>query len=190
MEKVDNTSEAKWSFEIGEFREHLTGDNELQVVLRAHLYLEHVVIEFMKEALPKHHFLKMDRINFRTKVEIAASLDLIPDELIPAIMKVNELRNNVAHDLRYVVSGRDKKKFFDLFPDLGKELILYGGEKRNKYPLEKVGLGHMFKVLVVLIEIRRQDYVEWRQRKDGAFQHLGDVLENLKKKYPDLLGDL
>lgn len=168
---------AAWSFDLGAFGKHLPHDNDLESTIRGHLYLEHVLIHLLREALPNFHLMQIERVPFSIKVEICAALGVLSPDLVFPIKKINELRNKVAHKIDYTISVQDKRDLLNLFPEVGRELVLEFGKPGQSFPVERVSVAQFVRVAVVMADISRQSYVAWKMRRDAALENANKVLE-------------
>jgi hypothetical protein len=82
-----------------QFTEHLTSARPLEVLLRGHLWVEAELIAVLQDVLPFPNLIDLDRLNFPQKISFVAAHGFIRPEDIPAYMKLNSLRNKVAHNL-------------------------------------------------------------------------------------------
>lgn len=172
--------EAKWSFDLKKMREHLDGDDELQVIVRGHLYLEHVLIEFLSEAMRYPDAVDLRRVPYGLKMDLCVGLGMLSKSLVPPMNKVNEFRNRVAHNLNYAFTDQDKSDFYNCYPKFGQTLVLERGEKGKSFPLGEISYGHMIKVIIVLLDIDRQRYVQWKEKRREAFENAKRVLDKVE----------
>jgi hypothetical protein len=87
------------SFDEQAVRQQLSSADVEQSILRAHLWVEHFVVELLNGSLPNPEALRADRLSFALKVELAVSLNVVPSELAPSLMCLNNLRNKAVHRL-------------------------------------------------------------------------------------------
>ena len=82
-------------------------------ILRAHLYLEHYMTEYLEKANPRLGSLSDARLSFNQKVFLldAGSPTLI--DLIPGIKHLNKVRNRLAHQLTAIVREEEAAVFLD-----------------------------------------------------------------------------
>lgn len=165
-----------WSFDLETMKSHLDGDDELLVIVRGHLYLEHVLIAFLTEALRYPEVIKFRRIPYPLKVDLCAALGVVPKEVVPALIKVNEFRNKMAHNLNYQFTEQDKLDLYNCYPKYGQVLVRELGEPNKEHPLSEVSFGHMLKVIVILCDLGRLRYVEWKQKRTEALDNARRVL--------------
>ncbi|MGG3642022.1 hypothetical protein ABES38_11700 [Bacillus gobiensis] len=92
-------------------------DNEIQmVILKMHLYIEKELNEFIKEFFEKPDLLLNDmKLSFIAKLKILHALDddIIDKPLYNAILKINNVRNSLAHTLNYEFTEDEFKKLHD-----------------------------------------------------------------------------
>jgi hypothetical protein len=179
--KVDDTDDNAslldgFLFDIEQMKRDLNSDDQMQLTVRAHLYVEHILMELLKISLPHHGRLTLDRVNFMLKMEICAATGALNPALIDPIKHLNTFRNRLAHNLHYELTEKDKQKIFDSFDKNSRLLILENGKKGQISTLEETPLSQVYKVIVVLLEISRQRYLEWTNKKKAAFENAKRVL--------------
>lgn len=184
-EHYRKAKEGNWSFEFNLLNKHLDGDDELQVIVRGHLYLEHVLIQFLNQALPLPEAIDLRRVPYSMKIDLCVALRLIRPSLVPPMNKVNELRNRVAHNLHYVFTEKDKLDFYNCYPKFGQTLVSERGQIGKTFPLSEIGYGHMIKVLVVLLDADRLGYIEWKKKRDAAIENARKVLNEVVDRKED-----
>lgn len=81
-------------------------------ILRAHLYLEHYMTEYLEKSNPRLGSLSDARLSFNQKVLL---LDANPSliDLIPGIKRLNTVRNRLAHQLTAIVREEDAAVFLE-----------------------------------------------------------------------------
>jgi len=152
------------------------------LVIRGHLILEHVLISFIQTGLSKSSALKIDRLNFPAKTELAIAMGLLPEDLSPVLLYVNNMRNNFAHDLNFKISPAVIEEFFKKFPKQGQEILLQDDNgSTQSVSLENIRFASFFEVLFVLLDLTRHHYTEWLQHKIEAENRLHDAVTNLKE---------
>lgn len=185
LPSIEELRKMNWSFDIDKLRDQFTTTSDLEATIRIHLYLENTLIVFLREALPFHEALSVDRVPFGMKVEFCAALGLVPLPLVGVLKKINELRNKVAHDLHYTISLQDKRDLFSLMPAYARELVEENGHLGKKFELTEIPIAHFIAVAMVLIDLGRQQYIEWKQKREAAFQQAKDLLTKIKGSPPE-----
>lgn len=91
----------------------------LEVLLRGHLWVEAELIAVLVDILPFPKQIDLGRVSFPQKVSFVAAHGFIRPEDIPAYMKLNSLRNKVAHNLS---AEPDEEYSRDLLKSFGPHL--------------------------------------------------------------------
>lgn len=99
--------------ELDKLNGHMETDEPLQLVIRGHLWFESRLIRYLAEAVPQPEYLENSRLNFSQRLNVAAALDLIPEEDLPAIFKLNRLRNKIAHELDAAIGETEERELFN-----------------------------------------------------------------------------
>src|SRR5437016_971070 len=102
MEKIDTT----YYFDEG-FLKALYTEDMLGAVIRTHLYIENALISFIATSLVFPEEFDFSKLNFPQKINLAQAMGLLFPHEIPAYKSLNNLRNDLAHHLDYVVTEKD-----------------------------------------------------------------------------------
>jgi hypothetical protein len=76
-------------------------------ILRAHLYVEHYLTEYLRKANPRLGNLNSVRISFSQKIDLLDSNDAVVKDIIPGIRHLNKIRNRLAHNLSVEITEAD-----------------------------------------------------------------------------------
>jgi hypothetical protein len=90
------------------------GENNFQIIIRAHLYIEHELRTILFRNL-KHPELLGNRLKFTDYLRFIFALGLIPIEYMPMLNKINNLRNSFAHNLEFIIDEVSLNKIIDTF---------------------------------------------------------------------------
>jgi hypothetical protein len=83
----ETASAEQFSFNTEEFKAHMMEDDGVMVVLRAQLYLEHVLIATLTDALAKPDAINLKGLNFPAKLNLCTAMNLLGEELRNAMNK-------------------------------------------------------------------------------------------------------
>lgn len=97
-----------------QFLEDLRREDDLGLVIRGHLHIEHQLISLASGVLPFASRIDWNEVPFKTKLEIASACGL-PDDRRELIRRLNVLRNDFAHRLSASVQ---KKTVVDIYNSL------------------------------------------------------------------------
>jgi hypothetical protein len=89
----------------------LTREDDVGLVLRGLLHIEHQLIDIANAVLPLGERCEWDKFAYHLKVELAYSCGL-PQDVRGALLKLGKLRNDFAHKLDAVIS---KQSALDLY---------------------------------------------------------------------------
>jgi len=86
-------------------------------VLRSHLVLEHYLIKYIEFLNPNINSLENTRISFAILIDLLKRDDYLINKLIPGMIKLNQIRNRIAHNLDKVIDESDAQEFLriDIF---------------------------------------------------------------------------
>jgi hypothetical protein len=92
------------------------GEDDLGVILRAHLYLESTLDGLIREFLEKPDTIELDRLQFPVKLQLAAAIGALLDEYVAPLKFLNSLRNKFAHNIGAKISESDEENLFSSMP--------------------------------------------------------------------------
>ena len=166
------------SFDEQAVRKQLSSADVEQSILRAHLWVEHLVVELLNGSLPNPEALRADRLSFALKVELAVSLNLVPPELAPSLMCLNNLRNKAVHRLDYRFSDADKRALFDsISADVQAELL-------QESSFDTLSLPVLLRCLVFLLDSLRHFHEErTRIRREQWNRYIRDHGKTVERAF-------
>ncbi|MGH8509066.1 MAG: hypothetical protein ACREVH_10160 [Gammaproteobacteria bacterium] len=101
-----------------QFSDDLLREDDVGLVLRGHLHIEHQLIELVSTCLSFKQRCDWSRISYLAKVDLALASGL-PENRKKVLEKLNTLRNTFAHSLSATIS---KKDILDLYNCLSEPL--------------------------------------------------------------------
>lgn len=106
-------------------------------ILRAHLFVEHFLTEFIQSRNPELGPLDEARISFAQKVALLGAGSAGTSYLIPGIRRLNKVRNRLAHTLRAEVTDDDANAFLqiDMFRAMREEKARRESRTANADPI-------------------------------------------------------
>lgn len=111
------------------FYEHLTMDDALGVVVRAHIHIEASLTEFVEALIPRPE--KLPRLTYAARLRLAVALGLRED-YFEALLMLGELRNQFAHKLDAQLDDAVVTKLYTKLPLDGREITLKSYDATNK----------------------------------------------------------
>lgn len=114
-----NDLKIKLDKDMLEFMKATNDEDELQIILRGQLYIEHEIEKLLRLRMvePEVYFSKNPMFN--SKLNLVVALGLLPKNKMSAYNKLNALRNKFAHELKYKVT---KVKMDELVSTMDTEL--------------------------------------------------------------------
>jgi hypothetical protein len=95
------------------FFQTLAGDDDLAMVVRAHIHIEHELREFILAAAPRPAEVKFPDYDFASTVRLALVLGLEPT-LKAGLTSLAKLRNKFAHKLDAKLTEQDAKQLYNV----------------------------------------------------------------------------
>lgn len=154
-------------FDVEKFKRDMKSDDTMTIIVRAHLHLEHVIIQLIVESLVHPDAIALGKLSFPSKCDLAIALGLIPRNWRTAIIGINEVRNRVAHRLDFSFSLDDEKKIKRSMPSGYIAAVQFElGKKEEDINVTDILLH--FPIFV--------DYLRQKTMKDRIFAHFVNVL--------------
>lgn len=76
-------------------------DNEFQIFIRGHIYIESLLSEIIKRSYENPEALSQLESMFYNKIKLLKAIDYISDEIETLLIRINRVRNKLAHRLQY-----------------------------------------------------------------------------------------
>jgi hypothetical protein len=80
-------------------------------ILRAHLFVEHYMTEYLAKTNPRLGDLNQARLSFSQKTELLEPSNPDMADIVPGIKRLNKIRNRLAHKLNVQVTEEDSSFF-------------------------------------------------------------------------------
>jgi hypothetical protein len=80
-------------------------------ILRAHLFVEHYMTEYLAKTNPRLGDLNQARLSFSQKTELLEPSNPDMADIVPGIKRLNRIRNRLAHKLNVQVTEEDSSFF-------------------------------------------------------------------------------
>lgn len=87
------------------FDDHMRDPSALTQLLKGHLWVEHCLNRAIEIAVNDASRISIDRMSFSAKVDLAMALDAFPTEFEGMLRRVNKVRNEAAHNLRFELTA-------------------------------------------------------------------------------------
>ena len=142
-----------YSFDYDRFLERIGSGERWQTLLQAHLYFDHVITLVLTEALQRPEELDVRRMGFSQKLQLISAMDLLSRDLLPAIGRINDLRNKIAHDLSFEVSDKDERDLRNCLPKYFSDFILEHASRDAPGPPR---FDEIIDLLLLMVEFGRQ----------------------------------
>jgi hypothetical protein len=149
------------------FFEDLAREDDLGLVVKAHLHIEHQIAEFVQTFMQCPEKCDWTRVGFAAKLEIALGLGL-PHHLRKPLEAVGKLRNSFAHDLNYSQAQVDAVALYNGLP-----ARLHSGVKETYRRLRGVELkpsklSNRDLLVIMLLNLRQAIQAEVQRARSAA----------------------
>lgn len=150
------------------FLAHISIDAPLEIVLRGHLWVESSLIRLIEEVVPHPEAIDLARFSFPQKMGLGVALGLVRSEYASAYLKLNALRNRVAHDL---FSAITKEEQDELLQALGPPLRQVSGVDDEEHKDEAFPDPLRAAIATLFLELEGVQDSVIKQREDMAALH-------------------
>ncbi|MEU6509156.1 hypothetical protein [Streptomyces sp. NPDC046942] len=155
--------------ERSKFLKDINAESPLELVIRAHLWIESRMIELLCDLVPYPDRIDFDRFTFPQKVALVAAHGALEQEDVPAYLKLNSMRNKVAHRLEAALSAEDEAALINcLSPKLRHvSMVDEPGVRTQPWPH---ALRSVLAAMVTVVKAQREALLRARgeQRKIAA----------------------
>ncbi|WP_179863349.1 hypothetical protein [Bacillus pseudomycoides] len=93
--------------DVQDFLSATVGVDELQLILRGHLYIEHELERLLKIYMVEPKHILTDRFMFMNKLNLAIALGALSSSKKNSYKRLNDLRNRYVHALKFKMSELD-----------------------------------------------------------------------------------
>jgi len=134
-------------------------------LLQANIYLEFLALKLLERELRNPTEIELDRMTFRSRLDLIAAMELVPKDIISAIRIISRKRNKIAHDLEFKLSDKDLQEIASSIP---KDLKKIAREVNNFEDNEPLLLRHYLSIVVLMFEqyrLERVKYLVWLEYK-------------------------
>ncbi len=144
-------SVTEFSFQVEKMAGRINDGEPWQVVIQAHLYLDHVITATLIDALVRPDAIEPRKLAFSQKLDLVHAMGLLPSPMIHAIRYVNTLRNSIAHRLDFEVTPAEREKLRSVCPPMVRQILEESLEKKSPFALFEY-----LKGFVVIADMHRQ----------------------------------
>ena len=109
----------------------LRGEDDLGVVIRAHLHIESKLESLLRKLIPYYQHLEKARINYSQKVDLALAMGLKP-EYSKVLRKLGKIRNDFAHKPGIDLTNRNVTDLYGALGQKDRDIVLEGYKNTNK----------------------------------------------------------
>ncbi len=178
QEETDKASEP--SFTKEQMVAHLDTPDALNMLIRAHLYFEHILIQAITEALPAPYEIDLRRLSFPSKLDLTLAMGLVPPGYRRVGTVLNEIRNKFAHRLTFEFGEEHRLLVWSALPDEIRDHLLAFASSRGETELS-------IKLILVGILMTAESYRRGsaRQRAQSKVAQL-HITEAIKLARPGM----
>jgi hypothetical protein len=104
-------------------QEAIFHEDHIGRVIKTHIHLEFLIIEYLKLSIPHYEYLKTLKLDYFGKIHLAVAMGLDKEYLSP-LKFIGTLRNTFAHNLDQGLNKQTMNNFYDTFSKIHKKEIL------------------------------------------------------------------
>lgn len=163
----------KPSFNIADFLDRLASLPDWVKLLVAHIYLDHILTETLRDQLPNADAYLSGHRSFVDKLQVCQALGFYQNDLGALMKAINSKRNKFAHKLSFDVSAEEKRDLFRIFTKTRSlvDVLLEGG------------FGDFLSGVVLLAEAERAAHGKRKMLEDEKQLILEELFEFLRQSY-------
>lgn len=143
----------------------LLGQDELGVVVRAHIYIEEYIDQFLILMSDKNEYIEKMNLDFSNKLRLALALGL-DEELYKPLVSLSKIRNKFAHKTDSFLNKSDVNNFYKGFVGEDKDglqKIIEINPNRtaglaDKY--SKLSVSEQFVIMVIYLNTRLSSAID------------------------------
>jgi hypothetical protein len=109
----------------------LEGEDDLGVVLRAHIHIEHELKEYILTVAPKPEHIKFSDYEYSGVVALALALGL-DGKLKPSLLAIGSIRNSFAHKMEMKLTRHDANNLYSVLSADNKSSVPGGRTYLNR----------------------------------------------------------
>jgi hypothetical protein len=143
--------------DLEKFVDEINSPDLLNIILRAHLYIESRLIYLIKERLHNPEALDFSKLNFPLKLKLCVALGVMESKELGAYLVLNELRNNIAHNLEPNIGRKEIEKFLSSLNNEQKKIYFIDKKEGDHIYNFRRGLAVLFVILNSRIQILREE---------------------------------
>lgn len=116
----------------------LMGEDELGVVIRAHIHIEAQLVRLLEALVPySEHLEKMD-LDYAQKVQLTVAMGLAPEHVAP-LNTLGSIRNRFAHKLESKLTKNDAENLYRVLGADDKDIVQESFERtKNQFAYDKL----------------------------------------------------
>ena len=115
-----------------DFYQSLISEDELGVVIRAHIYVESSINDFIENSVPSPE--KLPRLTYEAKLRLACALGMDEDHF-QALKLLGDIRNQFGHNLSAHLSDQKVNELFSKLPESAQTAVMASYAKtRDDHP--------------------------------------------------------
>ncbi|PFZ19541.1 hypothetical protein [Bacillus wiedmannii] len=137
IEQILGSCMGKVGEQMRRFLDDTDAEDDLQIFLRGHLYIEHEIEKLLRNELVDPDSILTDRFMFANKVKLAIALGLIPKDMLTTYNKLNSIRNKYAHELKFQIKDKHLSDLVSTFnEEIKKDYTRWNNSYKDGTPLQ------------------------------------------------------
>ncbi|WP_159024392.1 hypothetical protein [Streptomyces scabiei] len=167
--------------ERSQFLKDLNAESPLELVIRAHLWIESRMIELLCDLVPFPDRIDFDRFTFPQKVTLVAAHGALNKEDIPAYLKLNSMRNKVAHRLNSALNAEDEVALINCLSASLRDVSMIDEPKVAGKPWP-TALRYVLAAMVTRLQVRRQVLRKERDQQGKLAAEVARLAQELREE--------
>ncbi|WHM32975.1 hypothetical protein OH540_24205 [Streptomyces sp. BPPL-273] len=157
----------------------INAESPLELVMRGHLWIESRLIDLLHDIVPFPDRIDFDRFTFPQKVALVAAHGGLEGDDVAAYLKLNSMRNKVAHRLDAALSSEDEVALINcLSASLRHSSMVDDPSVSSKsWPYS---LRHIMAAMIIRLEHRHKELLRAREDQRALMAEVRRVTHELR----------
>lgn len=151
------------------FLRDLSSDSPWEMIIRGHLWVESELIATLQDVLPFPEHVDLGRFLFPQKVALVTAHGFIRPLEVPAYLKLNALRNKIAHNVDTEPGQDDEQALVDSLGPYLRHMWFLIGKKQTAWPDR---LRHVILAMCISLSVERERLADYRRQVAEANRRL------------------
>jgi hypothetical protein len=154
----------------------VNSEDFLKLAINGHQCIETLLNEIISELLHDPHLIELSRLSFILKVDLSITLGQLSRSYRAALLKMNNIRNEFAHNKNAVLKKKKSQELFNSLPeDMRKYILKRNKNKPTEYDILQGATALMYVDLECTLENIRKIKLHNKIAKEMAEERMAEI---------------